>query len=119
MRIRLILAGEQEAGWRLNCIQETRDSKIDIFSLGLVFAYTLCIDRKHPFSDTPGEAQTNIKNQKAMTIDEESLDIQDIYTRDYSLRLSENMLRFDPNLRLKIGQVLEMIQYITLIYNIN
>ncbi len=98
--------------WYLNPnLQETaNNSKIDIFSLGLIFAYTLCVGRKHPFGNTQDEAQSNINSNEPMTIDKKSLDIQDMITRKRIFELIENMVQFDPTQRCSISHVLETIQ---------
>lgn len=82
------------------------NSKMDIFSMGLVFAYTLSIGRNHAFGENDWEGQMNIIHGKPMTLVEQNLDIQDLFARNRSFKLIEDMVRMEPDHRLTIDQVL-------------
>ncbi len=85
------------------------NSKMDIFSLGLVFAYTLSFGRNHAFGENDREGQMNIIHGKPMTLVEYNLDIQDLFARNRSFQLIEDMVRIEPDHRLTIDQVLDRI----------
>jgi len=81
------------------------DSKVDIFPLGCIFAYTLS-GGKHPFGDDPDKISVLIKQRNPMLLVEE--DLREPYSGDgVAFKLIESMLQMDPSKRPTVGNVLD------------
>lgn len=94
-------------GWRApELASENRcSSKIDIFSLGLVFAYTLSRDGNHPFGSGNVNGQYNINLRKDMTSDFEHSFLKQHPDR-VAFNLIKNTVHMNPIVRWTVEQVL-------------
>jgi len=79
------------------------DSKVDIFSLGCVFGYTLSIEMKHPFGDDEDERQVRIKDRKTISITQNDL----LRSYSWAFPLVKSMLEMYPANRPTALQVLD------------
>lgn len=74
------------------------DFSVDIWALGLIFAYTLSKGNKHPFGDESNERIFRIKRKEPMLMVQEDLKVP--YSRDgVAFRLIQSMLEMDPSKR--------------------
>ncbi len=83
--------------------QKRYNSKVDIWALGLIFAYTLS-GGKHPFGDDPDERQRRIKKKKPMVQVRE--DLKKPYSQNIEVyELIKSMLAMEPTHRPKIADI--------------
>jgi len=73
------------------------DFKVDVWALGLLFAYTLS-GGKHPFGDDPFERQARIKRKESMIFYKADL-IESFSNDPYAFELIESMLAIEPEKR--------------------
>lgn len=94
-------------GWRAPELYNSDwcNSKMDIFSLGLVFAYTLSKCRNHPFGTGNDDGQANIKAQREMVL--ENSNLEEPYDDGTAFALIEEMLSINSAIRPTVNQVLK------------
>jgi len=84
---------------------ERPDSKVDIFPLGCIFAYTLS-GGKHPFGDDPDKRSVRIKDGQPMLMVKQDF-IEPYSEEDVAFHLIESMLQMDPSKRPTVEKVLD------------
>lgn len=96
-------------GWRAPELrsEDQCNSKMDIFSLGLVFAYTLSKDRNHPFGSSNEDGQININSKNAMTSAFQKSFMEEHLCRGrVALKLIKHMVNMNPIERWTVEKVL-------------
>lgn len=93
-------------GWRAPELYNSDrcNSKMDIFSLGLVFAFTLSREGNHAFGTDNDNEQANINAQRDMVLKNSNL--EEPYDNGTALNLIGKMLRMNPSGRLTVNKVL-------------
>jgi len=83
-------------GWMAPEVYESNrfDVKVDIFALGLVFAYTLSAG-KHPYGDKPDEWAFKIKNKEPIQMIQEEL-MEPYLKEAVAFELIKDMLCMNP-----------------------
>lgn len=108
----------EATGWLAPEIYESNrfDSKMDIFPLGCIFAYTLS-GGKHPFGEKEDERAVRIRNKEPMSMVE--TDLKEPYSKEgVAFELIKSMLATDPPKRPAAGNVLYRSFFIVfLVYN--
>jgi len=96
-------------GWMAPEVYESNrfDFKVDIWALGLIFAYTLTKENKHPFGDNSNERIVRIIRKEPMVMVKENL--KEAYSRDdvVAFELILSMLQMDPLRRPTVRDMLE------------
>ena len=93
-------------GWMAPEVYQSNrfDLKVDIWSLGLIFAYTLS-EGKHPFGNHPIERMLRIMRSESMLLSNE--DLKEPYCNDgLAFELIKCMLKTEPEDRPTVNEVL-------------
>lgn len=89
---------------------ERFDSKVDIFPMGCIFAYTLS-GGKHPFGEKDDERSFRIRNKGAMLMIEKDLN-EPYLKKGVAFKLIESMLHMDPTKRPTVEKVLNDVFFV-------
>jgi len=80
------------------------DTKVDIFALGCIFAYTLTEGSKHPFGENNDERSFRIRKKEQMQMAQ--TDLKEAYLKDpFAFELIESMLKTEPSDRPTVGDI--------------
>lgn len=94
-------------GWMAHELYESNrlDSRVDIFSLGCVFVYTVT-DGKHPFGDDHIERLIRIRRNEPISLTQK--DLKASYSFDFkALNLIRSMIEWDPKDRPTAENILQ------------